>query len=80
MDSASNIRNQVIDKLLAINDADYLLALSRMIDQSQAVSPSVYLSEEQKVMLGMSDEDIAAGRVIDQQILHERELQWLKGK
>ena len=34
MTSTTDIRNHVIDQLLAINDTDYLLALSKMIDHS----------------------------------------------
>jgi hypothetical protein len=79
MDVAS-IRNRVIDQLLAINDPDYLVALSRMIDSSHKESPTVSLSEEQKLMLSMSEEDIAADRMVDQQALHESELRWLKGR
>ena len=80
MTSTTDIRNHVIDQLLAINDTDYLLALSKMIDHSHVEAPAVALTEEQKLMLTMSEEDIAKGRIIEQQVLHERELQWLKGK
>ena len=80
MTSTTDIRNHVIDQLLAINDTDYLLALSKMIDHSHIEAPAVALTEEQKLMLTMSEEDIAKGRIIEQQVLHERELQWLKGK
>jgi hypothetical protein len=80
MTSATDIRNRVIDQLLAIKDADYLMALSNMIKSSHVQEEVVPLTEEQKIMLVMSDEDIKAGRTIDQHTLNERELQWLKGK
>jgi hypothetical protein len=80
MTSATDIRNRVIDQLLAIKDADYLMALSDMIKSSHVQEEVVPLTEEQKMMLVMSDEDIKAGRTIDQHTLNERELQWLKGK
>ena len=80
MTSATDIRNRVIDQLLAIKDADYLMALSDMIKSSHVQEEVVPLTEEQKIMLVMSDEDIKAGRTIDQHTLNERELQWLKGK
>jgi hypothetical protein len=41
---------------------------------------AIPLTEEQKMMLAMSDEDIKAGRIIDQITLNERELEWLKRK
>jgi len=80
MTSATEIRNRVIDQLLAIKDADFLMALSDMIKSSHVQEEVVPLTEEQKIMLVMSDEDIKAGRTIDQHTLNERELQWLKGK
>ena len=80
MTSTTDIRNQVIDKLMAIKDAGYLRALSDMIDSSHVQAEVVPLTEEQKIMLVMSEEDIKAGRTIDQPTLNEREQQWLKGK
>lgn len=78
MMSITDIRNKVIDQLLAIKDTDYLRALSEMIDRSHVQEHTVPLTEEQKIMLAMSDEDIKAGRTIDQLTLSERELEWLK--
>jgi 2-phospho-L-lactate transferase/gluconeogenesis factor (CofD/UPF0052 family) len=80
MISATDIRNKLIDQLLAIKDPDYLKALSDMIDRSHVQERVVPLSEEQKIMLAMSDEDIKADRMIDQFTLNERELEWLKRK
>lgn len=80
MISATDIRNRVIDQLLAIKDADYLRALSDMIKSSHVQEEAVPLTEEQKIMLTMSEEDIKAGKTIDQLTLSERELEWLKGK
>jgi hypothetical protein len=80
MTSATDIRNRVIDQLMAINDAGYLRALSDMINSSRVQEKVVPLTVEQKIMLVMSEEDIKAGRTIDQHTLNERELQWLKGK
>jgi len=80
MISATDIRNKVIDQLMAIKDADYLRALSDMIDRSHVQQEVVPLTEEQKIMLAMSDDDIKAGKTIDQLTLNERELEWLKRK
>jgi hypothetical protein len=80
MISTTDIRNRIIDQLLAIKDADYLRALSDMIKNSHVQEEVVPLTEEQKIMLAMSEEDIEAGRTIDQHMLNERELQWLKEK
>lgn len=80
MSAATDIRNRVIDQLMAIKDTEYLRALSDMIKSSNVLEEVVPLTEEQKIMLVMSEEDIKAERTIDQHTLNERELQWLKGK
>ena len=80
MTSTTDIRNRVIDQLLSIRDADYLRALSDMIKSSHVQEEVVPLTEKQKIMLVMSEEDIKAGRTVDQLALNERELQWLKEK
>ena len=80
MTSATDIRNRVIDQLMAIKDARYLRALSDMISSSHVQEEVVPLTEEQKIMLVMREEDIKAERTIEQHTLNERELQWLKGK
>lgn len=79
MTSTTDIRNRVIDKLMAIKDAGYLRALADMIDSSHVQQDVVPLTEEQKIMLVMSEDDIKAERTIDQPTLNEGELQWLKG-
>ena len=80
MISMNDIRNKVIDQLMAIKDAEFLRALSDMIDRSDVQGNAIQLTEEQKIMLAMSEEDIEAGRTIDQVTLTERELEWLKRK
>lgn len=47
MKSATDIRNKVIDQLLAIKDTDCLLALSDMIKRSHVLEETVPLAEEQ---------------------------------
>jgi uncharacterized protein YjaG (DUF416 family) len=80
MASTSEIRNRLIDRLMAISNSDYLKALEKMIESSNIQETSIALTEEQKLMLTMSDEDIKTGRVIDQESLNKQELEWLKEK
>lgn len=80
MISTTDIRNKVIDQLMAIKDVEFLRALSDMIDRAHVQENAIQLTEEQKIMLAMSEEDIQAGRIIDQFTLNERELEWLKRK
>jgi hypothetical protein len=74
------IRNGIIDKLLAISDQDYLLALQRLINNSAVEENKITLTKEQKLMLEMSENDIQNGRVISQSDLDKGDLEWLKGK
>lgn len=70
----------MIDQVMAIKDVEFLRALSEIIDRSHVQENAIQLTEEQKIMLTMSEEDINAGRTIDQLTLNERELEWLRRK
>ena len=78
MANTSDIRNRLIDSLMAINNSDYLMALEKMIKSSNIQEEKISLSEEQKIMLSMSDLDIQNGNLIDQKSLNEREFEWLR--
>ena len=77
MASTSEIRNRLIDRLMAISNSDYLKALEKMIDSSNIQETPIILTEEQKIMLVMSDDDIQTDRLIDQDSLNKQELRWL---
>jgi hypothetical protein len=74
------IRNGIIDKLLAISDKDYLMALLRLVNNSAVQEDKIKLTKEQKLMLEMSEADIKNGRTISQDDLDKNDLEWLKGK
>ncbi|MNU86250.1 hypothetical protein D3C71_760070 [compost metagenome] len=74
------IRNGIIDKLLAISDKDYLMALMHLVDNSIVQDEKIKLTKEQKLMLEMSENDIQNCRVISQSDLDKSDLEWLKGK
>jgi hypothetical protein len=74
------IRNGIIDRLLAISDKDYLIALLRLVDNSAVEKDKIKLTKEQKLMLDMSEVDIQNGRIISQNDLDKNDLEWLKGK
>jgi hypothetical protein len=78
MSTTDILRNNIIDKLLTITDKDYLSALYQLVNSSFGESDSVNLSEEQILMLQLSDEDIKNGRLISQSQLDRNDLQWLK--
>lgn len=74
------IRNGIIDKLLAISDKDYLMALLRLVDKGPVSDEKIKLSKEQKLMLEMSEKDLQNGWIISQEDLDKSDLEWLKGK
>ena len=80
MISTTDIRNKVIDQVMAIKDAEFLRALSHIIDRSHLQEDAIPLTEVQKIMLTMSEGDIKDGRTMDQFTLNERELEWLRRK
>jgi hypothetical protein len=79
MTNIDEIRNSIIDKILQISDRDYLLALFKLVDNSSVVEDRYKLTEEQKLMLEMSEADIQYNRVISQNDLDKMDTEWLKG-
>ncbi len=78
MASIDNIRNSIIDKLLTITNKEYLSALNQLVQGNTGNSDKVRLTEEQVLMLEMSEQDIANGNLIDQGTLDKEDLKWLR--
>ncbi|HLN73662.1 MAG TPA: hypothetical protein VK205_10230 [Prolixibacteraceae bacterium] len=77
MDSTDILRNSIIDKLLTIDNKDYLSALYELINSSKVSQDRVSLTDEQILMLQLSDLDIKNGELISQEQLDKDDLQWL---
>lgn len=77
MSTIDNIRNGLIDKILSIKNKDLLLALDKLITSSASSSDLVELTNEQKTMLEMSEDDIKNGELISQDAMNKRNLEWL---
>jgi archaellum component FlaF (FlaF/FlaG flagellin family) len=77
MATVDNIRNGLIDKILSINNKEFLKALDKLIISSSSDSKLVNLTDEQKVMLEMSENDIKSGNLISQKAMNQRNLEWL---
>jgi hypothetical protein len=77
MATVDKIRSQLIDKILAIKNKDFLEALDNLVASSSSSSDIVELSSEQKKMLEMSEKDIENGRLISQDAMNKRNLEWL---
>lgn len=76
MATVDKIRNELIDKILTIRDKDFLVALDNLISSNTNV---VELTTEQKEMLEMSESDIRNGRLISQEAMDKRNIEWLNG-
>ncbi|MBL1213868.1 MAG: hypothetical protein HND52_10975 [Ignavibacteriae bacterium] len=77
MATVENIRNGLIDKILSIKNRDFLEALDKLISSSISESDIVELTDEQKIMLEMSEKDIKNGKLISQEAMDKRNLEWL---
>lgn len=77
MAQIDKLRNGIIDKLLTITNKDFLAALDALIENSSIEKGEVKLTEEQKIMLSISDSDIKNGRLISQIQLDKDDLKWL---
>lgn len=79
MATVDKIRSGLIDKILKIKNKDFLIALDNLISSSSADTGIVELTAEQKEMLEISETDIENGRLISQEAMDKRNLEWLNG-
>lgn len=77
MATVDNIRNKLIDKILSIKNKAFLEALDQLISSSASESEIVEMTPEQKAMLEMSEQDIKNGKLISQDAMDKRNLEWL---
>lgn len=71
------LRNNIIEKLLTISNKDYLNALYKLVENSKPDNEIVHLSDEQKILLELSEDDIRNGRLISQDQLDKDDQKWL---
>ncbi len=72
------LRDNIIDKLMTISNADYLSALYQLMENSSKDRNIVELSEAQVQLLKLSESDIENGHLISQNDLDKMDLKWLK--
>lgn len=80
MATVDKIRNRLIDKILSIQNKDFLEALDKLVSSSSTDPDEVKLTKEQKLMLEMSEKDINDGNLISQEAMDKRNLEWLNEK
>jgi len=78
MNSVDILRDSIIDKLLTISNKDYLTALYQLINNRSIENEKVELTEEQILMLQLSEHDIENGNLITQTELDKSDFKWLK--
>ena len=77
MATVDKIRSELIDKILTIQNKDILVALDKLIASSKAEHKMVELNAEHQEMLEISEADIKNGRLISQEAMDKRNLEWL---
>ena len=75
MTHIEEIRQSIIDKLLAINSEELLSALNKILESNP--EDAFQLTKEQKDMLQISKDDIANGRIIPQSEVDKIDAKWL---
>ena len=80
MATVENLKNSLIEKILAIRNEDFLVALDSLIESSHLVDDRILLTKAQKEMLQMSDLDILNGDLTSQEALDKQDLEWLNEK
>ena len=77
MATVDKIRNGLIEKILSIKNKDFLEVLDQLISSSASESEKIELTKEQIAMLEMSEKDIKNGKLISQEAMNKRNLEWL---
>lgn len=78
MATVKQIKSGLIDKIHSINDREILEELENFINVNE--SEIEVLTDEQKAMLKMSDQDVKEGNLISQEEMMKRNLEWLNAK
>jgi hypothetical protein len=76
MKAIDNIKNNLIDRILATKNEQLLTALNSIFDSTQT-EEVISLSSEQIEMLSMSEKDIETEKYISESELKRRDLEWL---
>lgn len=77
MKAVEELRNGLIEKIMAIQNKDYLEVLDRLISINISNSDLIELNEAQKELLEMSEKDISDGKLISHEEMIKRNSEWL---
>ena len=76
MEGLENIKNNLIDRILATKNEKLLKAISNIFESTQ-VDEILTLTSEQVEMLQMSEKDIENGDLISEADLNNADTEWL---
>jgi len=76
MNALENIKNSLIDRILATRNEQLLEAIKSIFDSTQS-EEIISLSTEQIEMLSLSEIDIESGKFISETELSKRDSKWL---
>lgn len=76
MNALENIKNSLIDRILATRNEQLLEAIKSIFDSTQA-EEIIALSTEQIEMLSMSEDDIENGKLVSESELSKSDSKWL---
>ena len=76
MNALENIKNSLIDSILATRNEQLLEAIKNIFDSTQS-EDIISLSTEQIEMLSMSEKDIEDGKLVSESELSKRDSKWL---
>ncbi len=74
-----NLKYNVLDKLISINDDDLLKKINDLIGNVDLEETPIKVSDAQRQMLMNSEQDIQNNNLISNSDVNEEEEQWLKG-
>ena len=73
----NNLRYNLIDKLISVNDSNVLQQIDELIGNIDLEKTQIKVSNSQRKMLMQSEEDIRSGNTIDDDVINEEENKWL---
>lgn len=76
MNALENIKNSLIDRILATRNEQLLEAIKSIFDSTQS-EEIISLSTEQIEMLSMSEKDIEEGKLVSESELSKKDSKWL---
>lgn len=80
MATIEQVRSSIINKLNAIENKSFLVALENLISSNAFEKDMVELSREQLLMLEMSEQDIQQGRTVTNEVMNQKVAQWLSSE